>query len=160
MKWQTPSNKRALLCWKVFEALKKIRKIGMILPCKGILPSSFWEVNTIFDRLLFTFRENFRKTSASLWFCEAIYWSQGRNEGGKGALKSPNDVTSTFFNTLYLLPQDLSFEHGTANLLLAPGAIQPRYAPDWRGPECKWKHAYANILSALFQLKLELIATI
>jgi len=29
-----------------------------------------------------------------------------------GALKSPNNVTSTSFNTVYLLLKDLSFEHG------------------------------------------------
>jgi len=72
---------------------------------------------------------------------------QGRNEWGKGgaipwvtshygdakwlrdARKSPNNVTSTFFNSVHLLPKDLSFEHGGAtclnerNLLLAPGTI-------------------------------------
>jgi len=73
--------------------------------------------------------------------------AQGRNEGGKGgtiprapnlnggakslwgAPKSPNNVTNRFFNTVYLLPKDLRFEHGAPNLLLAPGAIWSRYAP-------------------------------
>jgi len=48
---------------------------------------------------------------------------QGRNEGGqrgnnslaaewlRRARKSPNNVTSTFFNTVHLLPKDLRFEH-------------------------------------------------
>ena len=45
------------------------------------------------------------------------------------AMKSPKNVVSAFFNTVYLLPKDLSFEHGGPKLLLAPGAIQPRYAP-------------------------------
>jgi len=44
------------------------------------------------------------------------------------APKSPNNVTSTFFNTPHLLPKDIRFEQGTPNLLLAPGAISPRYA--------------------------------
>jgi len=66
---------------------------------------------------------------------------QGRNDGGgkwgtvpgrellwgcritAGAPKSPNNVTSTFFNTVHLVPKELRFEHGVANLLLAPGAI-------------------------------------
>ena len=60
---------------------------------------------------------------------------QGRNEGGKGEQfpgrrttesllgtpKSPNNVISTFFNTLHLLPKDLRLEHRAPNLrLLAP----------------------------------------
>jgi len=59
---------------------------------------------------------------------------QGRNEWGKGAQfsgrqitarvpKSPNIVTSTFFNTVHLLPKDLKFEQGAPNLLLVPDAI-------------------------------------
>ena len=31
-----------------------------------------------------------------------------------GALKSPNSVTSTFFNTVHLVPKDLRFKHGGA----------------------------------------------
>ena len=44
-----------------------------------------------------------------------------------GAPKSPNNATSTFFNTVHLLSKDLRFEH-VPNLLFAPGAIQPSYA--------------------------------
>ena len=69
------------------------------------------------------------------------FYSQGRNEGGKGgrnfpgaeslsgrqitagAPKSPNNVTSTFLNTVHLLPKVLRFEHGGLNLLLDQGAI-------------------------------------
>jgi len=32
----------------------------------------------------------------------------------RGASKIPNNVASTFFNTVYLLPKDLRFEHGGA----------------------------------------------
>ena len=39
------------------------------------------------------------------------------------APKSPNNVASTFFNAVHLLPKDLGFEHGAPNLFLAPGAI-------------------------------------
>jgi len=64
---------------------------------------------------------------------------QWRNEGDKeGAIplapshyggakslwvapKSPNNVTSTFFNAVHLLPKDLSFEHGGAKLASCPG---------------------------------------
>jgi len=60
--------------------------------------------------------------------------------------KSPNNVTSAFFNTVNLLSKDLRFHHGGAklrpwgfgsttgapNLFIAPGAIQPRYAHDYQ----------------------------
>jgi len=35
--------------------------------------------------------------------------------------KSSNNVTGTFFNTEYLLPKDLSFEHGGGKLASCPG---------------------------------------
>ena len=38
-----------------------------------------------------------------------------------GTPKSPNNVTNTFFNTVYLLPKDLRFEHGGAKLASWPG---------------------------------------
>jgi len=38
-----------------------------------------------------------------------------------GAPKTPNNVTSTFFNTVHLLPKDLGFEHGGAKLAFCPG---------------------------------------
>jgi len=57
---------------------------------------------------------------------------QGRYEGGRGhnypgaeslrgAPKSPNNVISTFFNTVHLLPKDLRFEHGSTKLASCPG---------------------------------------
>ena len=58
--------------------------------------------------------------------------TQGRNEGWKGgnissgaeslqgAPKSPNNVTSTFFSTVHLLPKDLGLEHGGAKLASCP----------------------------------------
>jgi len=66
---------------------------------------------------------------------------KGHNEGGKrgtvpwgpnhrggadsprGAPKKPNNVTSTFFNTVHLLRKDLRFEHEGAKFLIVPGAI-------------------------------------
>jgi len=38
-----------------------------------------------------------------------------------GAPKSPNNVTSTFFNRVHLLPKDIKFEHGSAKLASCPG---------------------------------------
>ena len=39
----------------------------------------------------------------------------------QGAPKSPNNVTSAFFNTVNLLPNNLRFEHGGAKLASCPG---------------------------------------
>ena len=79
------------------------------------------------------------KVQACIWFY------QGRNERGKGtqfqgrritmvalnhcggaewlrgAPKSPNNVTSTFLNTVHLLPKDLKFEHGGPKLTCCHG---------------------------------------
>jgi len=38
-----------------------------------------------------------------------------------GTPKSPNNVTSTFFNTVHLVPKDLRFEHGGVKLASCPG---------------------------------------
>ena len=84
---------------------------------------------------------------------QVIKWcKQGCNEGGQGGtiplarnyyggtkslqeLKRPNNLTSIFFNAVHLLPSDMRFEHGGANLHLAPGANELRYAPG-----CKVAH--------------------
>jgi len=77
----------------------------------------------------------------------AVYkcMGQGGNEGDKettitrgqnhhggveslhGAPKRFNNVVSTFFkyNTVHMIPKDLRLDHGGANLLTVPGAIQP-----------------------------------
>jgi len=55
------------------------------------------------------------------------------------APKNPNNVTSIFFNTVHLIPKDLSFEHGGAKLALAPGAMQPRYAPELAIDVCDYE---------------------
>jgi len=65
--------------------------------------------------------------SSMVSFAEERGWARGHNPQ---VPKSPNNVTSTFFNTVNLLPKDLGSNMGTTNLLLAPGAIQPRYVPD------------------------------
>jgi len=67
--------------------------------------------------------------------------TQGRNKVGQedhnspcaeslqGAPKSPNNVTSTFFNTAHFFQKTSGSKMGAPNLLLALGAIEPRYAP-------------------------------
>jgi len=59
-------------------------------------------------------------------------WLQERNEAEQsghnrpgteslwGTPKSPNNVTSTFYNTVYLLPKGLRFQHGGAKLASCP----------------------------------------
>jgi len=37
------------------------------------------------------------------------------------ASKSPNNITSTVFNTVHMILKDLSFEHGGAKLASCPG---------------------------------------
>jgi len=74
---------------------------------------------------------------------------QGRNEGSKrgatprapnhywgdkslqGTPKSPNDVTSTFFDTAHFFRKTSGSNMGAPNLgyLLLPAAILPRYTP-------------------------------
>ena len=62
-----------------------------------------------------------------------------------GAPKSSNNVTSTFFNTVHLLPKDLKFEHGGAKRASCPGrcltSLRPctvvRHAPAIR---CDYPH--------------------
>jgi len=45
----------------------------------------------------------------------------GFAESPRRAPKSLNSLTSTFFNTVHLLPKDLRFEHGGAKLACFPG---------------------------------------
>jgi len=67
---------------------------------------------------------------------ENVCADQERNEGGQrrnnspgselrritaGHRKVPQNVTSTFFSTVHLLPKDLRFEHGGAKLASFPG---------------------------------------
>ena len=52
----------------------------------------------------------------------------GGAEWLRGAPKSPNDVTSAFYNTVHLLLKTSVSNMVAPNLLLAPGAIQPCYA--------------------------------
>jgi len=47
----------------------------------------------------------------------------GGAESLRGAPKSSNNVTSTFFNTIHLLPKDSRFEHGGAKLASCPSDI-------------------------------------
>jgi len=53
---------------------------------------------------------------------------RGHNSPGVKSLreppKSPNNVTSTFFNTVHLRPKDLRFEHKGAKLVSCSGRHQ------------------------------------
>jgi len=45
-----------------------------------------------------------------------------------GAPKSPDNVVSTFFNAVHLLPKDLTIEYWGAKLVSCPGRHLTRYA--------------------------------
>ena len=73
----------------------------------------------------FTCRRNSRLETTS-------YSTKGYNEGGNGVTiprvpshwvtpKISNNVTSTFFNTVHLLPKNFMFEHRGAKLAFCPG---------------------------------------
>jgi len=51
----------------------------------------------------------------------------------RGAPNSPNNITSTFFNEVHLLPRDLRFEHGDAKLVSCPGRHLTSLRP-WVSP--------------------------
>ena len=55
----------------------------------------------------------------------------------RGAPKSPNIVTSTFFNAIDLLPKDLRFEHWGARLVSCPGRHLTSLRP-FRGGQTFW----------------------
>ena len=48
---------------------------------------------------------------------------------GGAAPRSPNNVTSTFYDTVHLLPNDIRFEHGGAKLASCPGALPSLFTP-------------------------------
>ena len=59
--------------------------------------------------------------------------ARGHNSPGAKSLwwapKRPNNVTSTFLNTVHLLPKDRRFEHGDAKLVSFPGRHQTSLRP-------------------------------
>jgi len=75
--------------------------------------------------------------SVVFFVCSSM--SRGVTKGGTisrapnhwGTPKSPNNGTNTFFNTVHLIPKELRFEYGGAELASCPGATQLRYAPDY-----------------------------
>jgi len=66
-------------------------------------------------------REHNSPGSESLWGAKSL----------RGAPKSTNNVTNTFFDTVHLLPKDLRFEHEGAKLASCPGRhlalLRPRF---------------------------------
>ena len=89
-------------------------------------------------------------------FCDV----QERNKGGKipqepnhyggdewlrGAPKSPNNVTSTFFNTVHLLPKDLRYEHGGAKLASYHGSHLTSLHPWWCHTDKKFERDQGKI---------------
>jgi len=81
----------------------------------------------------------------------------GVHEGEGGgtiprAPKSPNNVASTFFNTVHLLPKDPRFEHGGAKLVSCPGRHLTSSRPCWQAtPFALW--ILLAVLSGHFYFK-------
>jgi len=82
--------------------------------------------------------KNFEEMQTRTFSYKAKSHKQGRNGGARGAQfpgrrvtmgrritagasKSSKNVTSTFFNTVNLLPKELRFEHGGVKLASCPG---------------------------------------
>jgi len=58
----------------------------------------------------------------------------GRADSPRGAPKRPNNVTSTFFNTVHMLRKDLRFEYGGAKLAYCPER-HLTLLPPWHGAQ-------------------------
>jgi len=60
-----------------------------------------------------------------------------------GAPKSPNNVAGFFFNTVHLLPKDLRFEHGCAQIVTCPGrnltSVRPCHTVDSSQKSHLWR---------------------
>ena len=72
------------------------------------------------------------------------------------APKSPNNVTSTLFNTVHLLPKDLRFEHGRGKLAYCPGRHLTSFHPCGHMPpiprissQKNWVHSPAEFCPAV-----------
>ena len=108
--WNAASN----LCWQSVQDPCRM----LFENCRCLWNRSLW----LSDLKICLFSEHFPIF---------IAYHQRRNEGGKGAqfrgrriiareLKSHNNVISTVFKTMHLLPKHLSFEHGGAKLVFFP----------------------------------------
>ena len=66
-----------------------------------------------------------------------------------GAPESPNNVTSTFFNAVHLLPKDLKFEHDGAKIASCPErcltSLRKKNAP---AIKCEYPHRTGEICFA------------
>jgi len=72
------------------------------------------------------------------------------------APKSPNNITSAFFNTVHLLPKYLSFEHGGAKLASCPGRHLTSFHP-WLS--YKQNYPVSQSVGAFFNLSIHILAT-
>ena len=73
----------------------------------------------------------------------------GRADSQCGVSKRPNNVTSTFFNTVHLLRKDLRFEHGDPKLAYSycPGChLTSLSLWQWHGPQNSGLRNYIKIL--------------
>jgi len=100
----------------------------------NIYQSFIWFISTYVVVSLFVLKTESKIGTILMHFAHA---NQGRTEGARGALfpgrritmgaptqgggaEKSNNVTSTSFNTVHLLPKDLRFEHGGAKFVSCP----------------------------------------
>ena len=94
--------------------------------------------------------------------CRGVPHTQRRNEGGakfpgrRITAEGAKNVTSTFFNTVHLLPKDLKFENGGAKLASCPGRHLASLGPAHTSQVSKlklfrqWSHFYNISVRAKF----------
>jgi len=94
--------------------------VGSLCKIHAVLCSKIADVHDVRTFPIFIFRFSLHNTR------DVAMGQEGtipRSPNHCGGAKSPNNVTSSFFKTLHLLPKDLSFERGCGKLFFAPGAI-------------------------------------
>jgi len=113
------------------------QNLGTLPPCYGPGGSigNFSGTKILFENVMNAVGKPFINKRNEFTFC--VVFPRGVTRGAQfpggrmtaGCAESPNNVTSTFLNTVHLLPKDPKLDHGGAKLALAPGAIWPRYDP-------------------------------
>ena len=116
-------------------------------------------------------RGHYFRGAESLWGRRI---TSGDAERLRGAPKSPNNVTSIqyiwfwkTFNTVHLLPKDLTFEHGRQTCFLpqAPSNLVAPLAHSWKNCDssnkrflnCEGNHSDANTARLFYKKKLEIL---
>jgi len=78
----------------------------------------------------------------------------GSTEWLRGALKSPNNVASSFFNTIHLLPKDVECEPRGAKLASCPGRHLTLLHPCCTLSRASDKMVIDDVITCIFYLGL------